>query len=141
MANHEQMGQDTAARMRISGCSPYEGRIGFSRAVRVGDGVYVSGTAPIGEDGHTACRGDAFGQTLRCIEIIEKALNDAGAKLADVTRVRMYIGDRKNSERISEAFREGFGDIRPAATMIVCKLLEEDWLVEFEVDAIVGSGD
>lgn len=135
------MSQDTVARTRISGCSPYEGRIGFSRAVRIGENVYVSGTAPIGEDGHTVFRGDAYGQTLRCIEIIEKALNDAGAKLADVMRVRMYIGDRKNSERISEAFHEAFGDIRPAATMIVCKLLEEDWLVEFEVDAIAGSGD
>jgi len=126
-------------RSKISGCSPYEGRIGFSRAIRVGDNVYVSGTAPIGDDGQTACRGDAFGQALRCIEIIEKALKDAGARLSEVTRVRMYIADRKESERISEAFREVFQDIRPAATMVVCKLLEDDWLVEMEADAIVGS--
>ena len=106
----------------------------------MGDSVFVSGTAPIGEDGQTACRGDAYGQALRCMEIVEKALKDAGATLQDVTRVRMYIADRKNSERISEAFREVFHDIRPAATMIVCKLLEDEWLVEFEADALVGSG-
>jgi enamine deaminase RidA (YjgF/YER057c/UK114 family) len=132
--------EELTSRMKIGGCSPYEGRIGFSRAIRVGDDVFVSGTAPIGEDGQTACRGDAFGQALRCMEIIEKALKDAGAKLQDVTRVRMYIADRKNSERISEAFREVFHEICPAATMIVCKLLEDDWLVEMEADAIVGSG-
>lgn len=128
-------------RMKIGGCSPYEGRIGFSRAIRVGDSVFVSGTAPIGEDGQTACRGDAFGQALRCMEIIEKALKDAGSGLRDVTRVRMYIADRRDSERISEAFREVFQEICPAATMIVCKLLEEEWLVEMEADAIVGSGE
>lgn len=133
-------GKERSARKKIGGCSPYESRIGFSRAVRVGESVYVSGTAPIGEDGQTACRGDAFGQALRCMEIIEKALKDAGASLEDVTRVRMYIADRKDSERISEAYREVFQDIRPAATMIVCKLLEDDWHVEFEVDAVVGSG-
>ena len=132
--------EQSIARKKIGGCSPYEGRIGFSRALRVGDSVFVSGTAPIGEDGQTACRGDAYGQALRCMEIVEKALKDAGATLQDVTRVRMYIADRKNSERISEAFREVFHDIRPAATMIVCKLLEDEWLVEFEADALVGSG-
>lgn len=128
-------------RTKIGGCSPYEGRIGFSRAIRVGESVFVSGTAPIGEDGQTACRGDAFGQALRCMEIIEKALKDAGSGLRDVTRVRMYIADRRDSERISEAFREVFQEICPAATMIVCKLLEEEWLVEMEADAIVGSGE
>ena len=132
-------GKERSARKQISGCSPYEGRIGFSRAIRVDDNVFVSGTAPIGDDGQTACRGDAFGQTLRCMEIIERALKDAGASLQDVTRVRMYIADRRNSEHISEAFREVFHEIRPAATMIVCKLLEDDWLVELEADAVVGS--
>lgn len=124
-------------RHRITGCSPYEGRIGFSRAIRVGDHVFVSGTAPIAPDGSTACRGDAFGQTERCIEIVREALSKAGASLEDVVRVRMLISDRKASEQICEAYREAFGEIRPASTIFVTKLLEEDWLVELEVDAIV----
>lgn len=128
-------------RQKISGCSPYEGRIGFSRALRVGDHVYVSGTAPIAEDGRTACRGDAFGQALRCMEIIGEALEKAGSNLREVVRIRMYITDPKNSERVSVAFREVFGDICPAATMVICRLLEDDWLVEMEVDAILGSAE
>lgn len=128
-------------RQNYSGCSPYEGRIGFSRAVRVGNCVFVSGTAPIGADGKTAARGDAYGQTLRCIEIVEIALKEAGASLENVVRVRMFIADLKNSEAISSAYRSVFGEIRPAATMIIVKLLEEDWLVELEVDAVIDEGD
>lgn len=123
--------------MHIAGCSPYEGRIGFSRAVRTGNLVFVSGSAPIGPDGQTAARGDAYGQAIRCMEIIDHALSQAGARKEDVVRVRMYIADRKNSEHISRAFHEVYGEIRPAATMIICKLLEEDWLVEMEADAVI----
>jgi enamine deaminase RidA (YjgF/YER057c/UK114 family) len=128
-------------RQRFSGPSPYEGRIGFSRAIRVGNIVLVSGTAPIGPDGRTACRGDAFGQSMRCMEIIRAALEDAGSRLEDVVRVRMYISDVRNSEAVSEAFRSVFGEIRPTATMLICRLLEEDWLVEMEADAILESAD
>lgn len=127
-------------RQQISGCSPYEGRIGFSRALRVGNQVFVSGTAPIASDGQTAARGDAYGQAHRCMEIIREALTAAGAKPEDVVRVRMYIADRKDSELISRAFHEVYGKICPTATMIICKLLEEDWLVEMEADAIVPNG-
>lgn len=101
--------------------------------------VFVSGTAPISPDGQTVARGDAYGQAIRCMEIIEDALGKAGASKADVVRVRMYIADRKNSEQISRAFHEVYGEIRPAATMIICKLLEEDWLVEMEADAMLGG--
>lgn len=99
--------------------------------------VFVSGTAPIASDGQTAARGDAYAQAHRCLEIIEEALTSAGAKKSHVVRVRMYIADRKNSEQISCAFHEAYGEIRPTATMIICKLLEEDWLVEMEADAVV----
>jgi len=124
-------------RQKISGCSPYESRIGFSRALRQGNFVFVSGTAPIAPDGSTACRGDAFGQTVRCVEIIREALEKAGSKLEDVVRVRLYISDKRFSEHICEAFREAFEGIRPASTMLVTKLLEDDWLVEIEADAII----
>ncbi len=127
------------SRENFTGCSPYEGRIGFSRAVKVDRQVYVSGTAPIGEDGRTAFRGDAYGQTLRCIEIIRCALESAGARLEDVVRVRMYISELKNSETVSEAYRSIFGEIRPAATMIICRLLEDEWLIEMEADAVIGA--
>ena len=75
------------------------------------------------------------------MEIIGEALEKAGSNLREVVRIRMYITDPKNSERVSDAFREVFGDICPAATMVICKLLEDDWLVEMEVDAIIGSAE
>jgi enamine deaminase RidA (YjgF/YER057c/UK114 family) len=135
------MSSKVIARTKIAGCSPYEERIGFSRAVRTGDQVFVSGTAPIAPDGTTACRGDAYGQTVRCLEIIGEALEKAGSRLEDIVRIRMYISDRRYSEQICEAYREVMRDIRPASTMLVTKLLEEDWLIEFEVDAVVGSAE
>jgi enamine deaminase RidA (YjgF/YER057c/UK114 family) len=134
------MQESTKDRQRVAGCSPYEGRIGFSRALRIGDEVFVSATAPLTANGTTACRGDAFGQAIRSLEIIESALAEAGAKPEDVVRVRMYISDRRHSEQVSAAFHEVYGHVRPAATMIICSLLEEDWLVEIEADARVGSG-
>lgn len=133
------MSEVSTSHQRISGCSPYETRIGFSRAVRVGNQVFVSGTAPIDPDGSTACRGDAYGQTTRCLEIIREALESAGARMEDVVRVRLYISDRRYSEQICEAYREVLGEVRPAATMIVTKLLEDDWAVELEVDAVIGT--
>ncbi|MER3462836.1 MAG: hypothetical protein C4342_07655, partial [Armatimonadota bacterium] len=81
-------------RQHFSGPSPYEKTVGFSRAVRVGDTVYVSGTAPIGDDQKTVAPGDAYGQAMRCFEIIDKALLDAGSSIRDVVRTRMYITSR-----------------------------------------------
>lgn len=123
----------------ISSGSPFETTIGFSRAVRVGPHVAVSGTAPIAANGGTACPGDLYGQTKRCLEIIEKALSEAGAKREHVVRTRMFLKDLANWEQAGRAHGEFFQDIRPAATMIqIVQALDPSWLIEIEADAIVG---
>ncbi|HKS83952.1 MAG TPA: RidA family protein [Pseudolabrys sp.] len=124
-------------RLIFSG-SPFEPAIGFSRAVRVGPHVAVSGTAPIAAGGGTACPGDLYGQTKRCLEIIEKALNEAGAKREHVVRTRMFVKDMVNWEQAGRAHGEFFRDIRPAATMIqIVQAVDPTWLIEIEADAIV----
>ncbi|MDH3890294.1 MAG: RidA family protein [candidate division Zixibacteria bacterium] len=126
-------------RTLISSASPYESEIGFSRAVRVGDLVAVSGTAPILPDGSSACPNDAVGQTRRCLSIIQDAIEEAGGSLADVYRTRIYLTDAVHAEDVGRAHGEFFSDIRPAATMVVVKaLLRDDWLVEIEAEALVG---
>ena len=121
----------------ISSGSPYEPVIGFSRAVRVGERVLVSGTAPIWPDG--SCDPDPEVQAQRCIEIIEKALTDAGATLADVVRTRTYLASADVAEAAQRAHGAAFADIRPASTMvIVTGFLDPRWHVEMEAEAIVG---
>jgi enamine deaminase RidA (YjgF/YER057c/UK114 family) len=127
-------------RFNISSSSPYEPVIGFSRAVRIGDVIAVGGTAPIGPDGKTVAVGDPAAQTRRCLEIAAEVLEKAGAGLTDVIRTRMFIVRVADWEAIGNAHGEVFGDIRPAATMVqVAGLLDPDWLVEIEVDAVVGG--
>jgi len=127
-------------RKLISSGSPYEQEIGFSRAVRLGDVVHVAGTAPIARDGSTACPGDAAGQTRRCLEIIRRAIEEAGGSLEDVVRTRIYATDISRWEEIGKAHGEAFSEIRPAATMVeVTRLLRPDWLVEIEADAVLPS--
>lgn len=129
-----------SSRRKVSGPSPYETRIGFSRAVRVGSLIYVSGTAPIGEDGKTAFPGDPYGQTLRCLEIIRRALEELGATIQDVVRVRIFIRDRSDFGAVCRAYGEIFKEVCPAATMIIAdRFLEEDWLVEIEAEAVTES--
>jgi enamine deaminase RidA (YjgF/YER057c/UK114 family) len=126
----------TSPRTRISSGSPYEASIGFSRAVKVGDRVVVSGTAPVWPDG--SCDPDAKAQVRRCLEIVGAALAEAGASFADVVRTRLYITDPAHADAIGEAHGEVFGGIRPASTMVVvAALLDERWHVELEVEAIV----
>jgi enamine deaminase RidA (YjgF/YER057c/UK114 family) len=126
----------TSPRTRISSGSPYEATIGFSRAVRVGDRVVVSGTAPVWPDG--TCDPDPKAQVRRCLEIIGAALAEAGASFADVVRTRMYITDPVHADAIGEAHGEVFGDIRPASTMVVvAALLDERWHIELEAEAVV----
>jgi enamine deaminase RidA (YjgF/YER057c/UK114 family) len=121
-------------RRRISSGSPYEGRIGFSRALAVDGRVVVSGTAPVWPDG--SCDPDAYVQAKRCLEIIEQALTEAGAALAHVVRTRMYVTDAADSDAVGRAHGEVFGDIRPASTMVVVKaLLDPRWKVEIEAEA------
>lgn len=128
----------TDSRQRVSTGSPYEPRVGFSRAVRVGQVIAVSGTAPIAPDGTTAAPGDAAAQARRCFEIIQEALEELGAGLDAVIRTRLFLTNAEDWEAIGLVHGEFFGDIRPAATMVeVSGLLDSEWLVEVEADAIV----
>lgn len=125
-------------RQRVSSGSPYEPIIGFSRAVRVGRRVGVGGTAPIWPDG--SCDPDPAAQARRCFEIIEAALREAGATLADVVRTRICLVDVTDWEAVGRVHGELFGEIRPASTMVVVAgLLDRRWKVEIEADAIIGD--
>jgi enamine deaminase RidA (YjgF/YER057c/UK114 family) len=124
-------------RQRVSSGSPFEGQVGFSRAVRVGDRVLVSGTAPIWPDG--SCDPDPEVQAKRCLEIILEALEEAGAAAEHVVRTRMFITDAADAEAVGRAHAAVFGEARPAATMVVVAgLLDPRWRVEIEAEAIVG---
>jgi enamine deaminase RidA (YjgF/YER057c/UK114 family) len=124
-------------RQNIAGSSPYEPIIGFSRAVRMGNAVHVSGTGPVGAD-----EADAATQTRHTLEIIRTALEKAGAKMDDVVRTRMYLTRVEDWEAVGRAHGEYFGTIRPAATMVVvAKLLNPSWRVEIEADAIIERRD
>ena len=127
-------------RRNISSGSAWEPKIGYSRAVVVGNRVIVSGTAPVAEGGGTAAPGDPYGQTKRCLEIILKALESAGASSKDVVRTRMFVTDISRWEEYGRAHGEVFGDIRPATTMVgVAALIEPDMMVEMEAEAVLGS--
>jgi enamine deaminase RidA (YjgF/YER057c/UK114 family) len=125
-------------RTLISSGSPFEPTIGFSRAVRVGPFIAVSGTAPIAAGGGVACTGDLYGQTRRCLEIIEQAVKDAGGKREHIVRTRIFLKDVSRWQEAARAHGEFFKDIRPAATMIqIVQAIDPEWLVEIEADAIV----
>ena len=120
-------------RQNISGGSPFEPIIGFSRAVRVGNTVHVAGTGPVGADNE-----DAAGQTRHIFAIAEKALAEAGASFKDVVRTRMFLTHVEDWEAVGRVHGEFFGDIRPAATMVVvAALLNPNWRVEIEMDAVI----
>jgi enamine deaminase RidA (YjgF/YER057c/UK114 family) len=122
-------------RRRASSGSPYEPVIGFSRAIRAGDRVLVSGTGPVGADD-----GDATAQMRRCIEIVGDALRELGASLDDVVRTRVYLTDASAWEAVGRVHGEAFGNARPAATMVVVKaLLDPRWTVEIEAEALLRS--
>jgi enamine deaminase RidA (YjgF/YER057c/UK114 family) len=126
----------TSDRQHIASGSPFEPTIGFSRAVRVGDRVLVSGTGPIWPDG--SCPDDAEAQAGRCLEIIATALDEAGAALGDVVRTRMFLTSVDVADGVSAAHGAVFGEIRPAATMVVvAALLDPRWLVEMEAEAVI----
>jgi len=123
-------------RRRIPSGSPFEPLIGFSRAVRVGNRVVVSGTGPVVTEGR--CPADAGAQARRCFEIIAGALAEAGALLADVVRTRMYVTSVDAADAVGAVHSEIFGFTRPAATIVVvAALLDPDWEVEIEAEAIV----
>lgn len=123
-----------AGRSGISSGSSFEARFGFSRAVRVGGRVVVSGTAPIWPDG--SCDPDAGVQARRCLEIIAEALAEAGVGIEHVVRTRMFITDPVDSDAVGEVHGETFGAVAPAATMVVVAgLLDPRWRVEIEAEA------
>lgn len=123
-------------RQRVSSGSPFEKSIGFSRAVRIGERIVVSGTAPVWPDG--SCSEDVQTQTRRCFEIILAAIAEAGGTAADVVRTRMYLTNSDDAGAVGAVHGEVFGDVRPAATMVVVAgLLDPRWKVEIEAEAVL----
>jgi enamine deaminase RidA (YjgF/YER057c/UK114 family) len=126
----------TTGRPRIASGSPYEPKIGFSRAIRAGNWVLVSGTAPIWPDG--SCDPDPAAQARRCLEIILAALREAGAGPEHVVRTRTYLTSAADAEAVGSAHGAVFGAVRPASTMVVVAgLLDPRWRVEIEAEAVV----
>jgi len=119
-------------RTNIPGTSPYEPIIGFSRAVRIGNTVHVSGTGPVGAEDLSAAD-----QTRTVLALIETALTQAGATFADAVRTRIFIAHAEDWEEIGRAHGEVFATIRPAATMVVAALLNPKWRVEIEAEAVI----
>jgi len=126
------------ARQLVSSGSPYEPQIGLSRAVRVGSIIAVAGTAPIAEGGGVACPGDVYGQTKRCLEIMLRAIADAGGRAEHVVRTRVMLVAIATWREAARAHGEVFGAIRPACTFVeVNGFIEKGWLVELEADCAV----
>lgn len=120
--------------------APWEDAVGYCRAIRVGDRISVTGTAPVADDGSVHAPGDAYAQARRCLAIIERALSELGAGLEDVVRTRMFVTDIDRWEDIGRAHGEAFGEHPPATTMVeVSRLIEPGMLVEIEAEAVVDG--
>lgn len=125
-------------RKNITSGTEWEDKVGYSRAVKVGDQVFVSGTTAVDEHGEIVGKGDVYLQTKQCILNIEKALKKAGSSLNDVVRTRTFITNIDEWEAFGKAHEEFFGTIKPAATLVeVSKLIHPDLLVEIEADALL----
>ena len=118
--------------------APWESEVGYCRAVRAGDHIYVTGTAPVGEDGATVAPGDAYRQAQRCLEILAAALQRLDATMSDVVRTRMFVTDISRWQEYGRAHGEVFRDHPPATTMVeVSALIDSDMLIEIEADAVI----
>ena len=127
-------------RTNISGGSPYEPKFGFSRAVRVGNMVFVAGSTALQPDGTMVGPGDAYVQGIAALKTIETALGKAGASLSDVVRTRVFITDIAYMDDAARAHKETFGDIGPASTLVEIKgLVKPEMLIEIEADAVISD--
>ena len=128
----------TSRRRHVSTGSPFEPKVGISRAVRAGNIIAVTGTAPLSPEGKTVAKGDAAGQARRCLEIIQSAIEALGGKLSDVTRTRILLTRIEDWERVAAVHGEFFRSSRPANTIMqIGRFIDPDWLVEIEADAVV----
>ena len=125
-------------RTNIHSGAPWEPLVGYSRAVRVGDFVAVSGSAPVSDDGEVVAEDDAYAQAVRCTEVIAAALREAGAEMRHVVRTRIFVTDISHWQDIGRAHQEAFGASPPATSMVeVTRLIDPRMLVEIEADAII----
>ena len=125
-------------RSNLQSGAPWEARVGYSRAVRVGPFIAVSGSAAIDENGELVGEGDMYAQAKQCIDVIGAALEKAGGDLSDVVRTRIFVTDIERWDDVGRAHQEAFGDVMPATSMVqVSRLIDPRMLVEIEVDAVI----